>query len=764
MPLFEDQGRSVLEAPTYEDIIGLEPSEARITQALFEQARSTQQTWADGAATNLEYFNGAHWTPEQKEVLLGRGASPVAVQTTYQLIEQQVNSLTANAPAFRASSVEDSDNRTANVFTNLFAHIWKLSHGQYRIKQVIRDSSVQGRGIAYPYVDWNMDFGRGEVLFKDLEPKSVFPDPMCTDPLYDDASFVITRTPMTIQQLQLVAPGIVNRIHELREGLIYHGGDLGYSGTKSAHNDEIIHPFDIDSQYYRESYEVLERFEKIFQPYFRLFNPTLGREEVLSEKQYEARRAEAAFIVERGGVTQIHTKEREVKSLDELFEQVGPIHHLMPGRPAPDESGQIVQQTVLMPGPEHAGAIPGTETRLTPTVIGRLVDDGMLPLTPFRMERIRVIQSIGNTLLAKPFILPTSHYPTVAFPASHNRNPYPVSDVSRVRDLQDIINKSLSLILAHAANSTNVKVFYPDGSIQDMDYVQQMWGKAGTAMIPYEPAFGLGGSTPGGIVIVAPPQLPTALYANIDRAVMFMERTLGVYSTNEGDPARTPDTFRGLLALDEMGQRRILGRATSVYNSLTRLGEVIRDLSQWVYQEPKIIRLLQPNGEQVESAINIINYDDVTGEAEKINDITIGHFDIQIIGGSTLPLLKSAKQEVDMQMFDRGIIDDVAVLKHSDYPDADEILQRKSLLMQLGRAVEGYEQEISDLEGDIQTWQREALHAKQRTELEKFKTKLQAMGADAKASATVFRAALKNEEEKAALIAKQQTSQSESAA
>jgi hypothetical protein len=234
---------------------------------------------------------------------------------------------------------------------------------------------------------------------------------------------------------------------------------------------------------------------------------------------------------------------------------------------------------------------------------------------------------------------------------------------------------------------------------------------------------------------------------------MFMERTLGVYSTNEGDPARTPDTFRGLLALDEMGQRRILGRATSVYNSLTRLGEVIRDLSQWVYQEPKIIRLLQPNGEQVESAINIINYDDVTGEA-----------DIQIIGGSTLPLLKSAKQEVDMQMFDRGIIDDVAVLKHSDYPDADEILQRKSLLMQLGRAVEGYEQEISDLEGDIQTWQREALHAKQRTELEKFKTKLQAMGADAKASATVLRAALKNEEEKAALIAKQQTSQSESAA
>jgi t-SNARE complex subunit (syntaxin) len=98
-----------------------------------------------------------------------------------------------------------------------------------------------------------------------------------------------------------------------------------------------------------------------------------------------------------------------------------------------------------------------------------------------------------------------------------------------------------------------------------------------------------------------------------------------------------------------------------------------------------------------------------------------------------------------MEMFDRGIVDDVAVLRGSELPDAEEILERKAIVMQQQQALQQYEEEIKKMKGDLQTWTREAQHAKQKAELEKFKAGLARMEAEVKKDISIFKFGLESD-------------------
>lgn len=726
-------------------------SEAEVNQQLYEYGREMAQDWMDNMAVEGEsLYAGNHWTEEQRSALLARGQMPTTIQATFQLTEQAVDMLTANNPAFRATPVEDSDVALASAWSDLFSHMWYQSQGQLHMKQVVRDSYVQGRGVAFVYIDPNKDSGRGEVVWRALEPKSVFPDPECTHPLWDDAAWVIVRTPMTYYQLRQIDEEAADRLKEKNTGRI-HGDEEPWVRTRRpSQTGEIGLSGDAPDAYARDKYEVLERYEKIKVPYVRLYNPTTGTDKVFPLEEMEAELAMPAVIIEQPGQSvTITTDLTEIAGLMQVYEQIGPEHHQMQD----PETGETYQ----MPGPPHEGSVPGSHVIITPTSVGVLIDMELLPAPVNYYEtRIRLVMSCGDEMITDPVVLPISNFPVVPLPASHNRTPFPMSDVMRVRDMQDVINKSLSLILAHAANSTNMKVFYPDGSLIDADDLEQRWGKAGTAFIPYDSAYGGGGGAPGGIVIASPPPLPNALYANMDRAYQIMERTLGLYSFQEGNIAASPRTYRGTLAIDEMGQRRIKGKMDMVYATLTRIGEVMRDYAQFHYTQEKVLRLEAPSGD---ITTTVINYDRPDELAGKLNDIASGRIDIRILGGSTLPNNRWAKLQVDMEMYSAGIIDDIAVLKHSEFPDANQILERKSIYSQLQGALQQYQDQIKGLEGDLQTWQREAQHAKQKAELEKFKGKLNDLLGSIKVDADKFNYVMREKRKQEQQMRQQMVSQ-----
>jgi len=80
----------------------------------------------------------------------------------------------------------------------------------------------------------------------------------------------------------------------------------------------------------------------------------------------------------------------------------------------------------------------------------------------------------------------------------------------------------------------------------------------------------------------------------------------------------------------------------------------------------------------------------------------------------------------------------------SEIFDKEGVLQRSDEIDQLKQALQQYEERVKDLEGDLQTARRESVSARQRSEVEKFKTRLSETSQKAKADTKVAISRLDN--------------------
>ena len=126
-------------------------------------------------------------------------------------------------------------------------------------------------------------------------------------------------------------------------------------------------------------------------------------------------------------------------------------------------------------------------------------------------------------------------------------------------------------------------------------------------------------------------------------------------------------------------------------------------------------------------------YDDKTNELQTIdNDISLGQHDVRIISGSTLPSNKMAEYNMYLEAYKLGLVDDVEVLKKTEIYDKEGVLQRKGMMSKMQSYIQQLEGQIKELSGDLQTADREAVHAKKQVITEKFKTDLKEISSDAK--------------------------------
>jgi hypothetical protein len=162
-----------------------------------------------------------------------------------------------------------------------------------------------------------------------------------------------------------------------------------------------------------------------------------------------------------------------------------------------------------------------------------------------------------------------------------------------------------------------------------------------------------------------------------------------------------------------------------VEGALAELGKALVKMAQVTYTEQKTIRLFQPSNEIKETSLNEPVVDEFSGELiGRINDITIGEYDVIVVAGSTLPSNRWAQMEYYLDMYREGLIDQHEVLKKTDVVDAEGVLERSSRMAQMQRMIEDLEQQVKDLQGDLQTAHRASLNDRKRLELEQFKSKL----------------------------------------
>ena len=352
-----------------------------------------------------------------------------------------------------------------------------------------------------------------------------------------------------------------------------------------------------------------------------------------------------------------------------------------------------------------------------------LIKAGMIEVVEVVQTRIKITCTVGELLLYEQ-VLNTDIYPIVPVPNIWTGTPYPKSDISKVQDSQRLLNKLFSLTLSHAQASAGLKLLVPEGSVDDLGQLEQDWARP-NAVIPYNPEF-------GAPHFPAPQSLSGEFYNLISRIEHYIDLSFGIPELMQGFREAAPETVRGTALLAEMGETRGKSKLRDVEGSLTRLGRSIYNLAKGHYTYQKTFRIVQANNDITEFTVNNM-YDDKSQEINAIiNDITIGHYDVRIISGSTLPSNRIAEYEMYLEAFKMNLVDDVEVLKKTEIFDKEGVLQRKGQMAQMQSYIKQLEEQIKKLSGDLQTAERETMSSRKRAETEKFKSRLNEIQNDTK--------------------------------
>tara|TARA_Y100000310_G_scaffold4518_1_gene5430 strand:+ start:545 stop:2692 length:2148 start_codon:yes stop_codon:yes gene_type:complete len=687
------------------------------TKDLYHIYKQRRETWAHHAKEDREFRLGRQWTKEQKDHLLSRGQAPIVINRIHPAVETAKAMLTANRPSFRCSPREDSDRKIANVISALLAYIYDASDGRNVIREAIDDYYVTGLGYVMCYQDPNADDGKGEVKITDIDPMDVFVDPNARHRFFDDAENIIISRQFTKEQAMKLYPMYAKKIKNAGGGY-----DDDRPVTQRTDSGEIHFPEDVGMVPEDKYIRGYERYYKMDLDKYRVYETWQKREELLDEDEYLNNYIERPAWIINGNIV---TREDQAQQLMQMaHQQIARAH-------------QEQVQKMVQEGYDPETIPPPTEQpQMEELSFGDLIERGAIEVVQTSVRRICQVVVMGDKFLYKR-VLPCEDYPIVPIINIHTRTPYPTSDVRMVKGIQEYINKTRSLIIAHATTSTNVKILVPEGSV-DMSEFEQKWAQPGVA-IPYDP-------TDGPPVPVQPSPLPNEIYNNEQTAKSDIDHALGLYEMMMGNSQAAPQTYKATISLDEFGQRKIKSKLADIESALSRVGQVTVSLAQQLYTSEKVFRVLQPNNSMSDYVINKRLVDDKSNEIMSFNDITIGKYDVIVVAGSTLPSNRYAELEFYMDAYAKGLIDRQEVLKKTEVFDVEGVMQRMDVVAQLQKQLQQAGEEIKKLEGDLQTRDRESVNLRKKVEVEKFKTGLDKTQNKASAAASVFEKRLNDED------------------
>ena len=356
--------------------------------------------------------------------------------------------------------------------------------------------------------------------------------------------------------------------------------------------------------------------------------------------------------------------------------------------------------------------------------IRKAVEQGMIDVVEVQQTRIKLVCTLGQTILYER-ILNTDKYPIVPIPNIWTNTPYPMSDVRKNKDFQRFLNKTMSLITSHAQASSGLKLLIPQGSVDDIEELERDWANP-NATIEYDPSFG----EPH---FPSPQPLSNSVMQLPALVEKYIDLNMGIFEMQQGNAEAAPRTSSGTMMMEDFGQRRSKSKLRDIEGSLRRLGQVVYNLAKEHYTYKKVFRVVQPNNDMSEYMVNHYN-DKSQAIGEMMNDLTIGQYDVNIIGNSTMPSNRWGEWSIYMEAYQAGLIDRTEALMKTDIFDKEGVLQRMDIVQQLQGQLQGAQEQIKKLSGDLQTASRESIAARQRTEVEKFKGKLKEVELDSKSA------------------------------
>ena len=669
-----------------------------------------RQKWQTVSQQGFDFYLNEQLTSEEQDALKEAGMPSFIINRITPVVEIMRYFVTANSPRWKAVVSEGSDSDIAQVHSDIADYCWNLSNGKSVYSQVILDSLTKGVGYFFIDVDKDADRGMGEVVFKQIDPYDVYVDPMSRDFLFRDAAYISVRKNLSRTQLEVLFPDYKGKIKKatgthtqanfshtnFRDSDAIKTENIVTAFKKDGEDDEILPFFETYSKIKVPLYNLTVRVPPTKDELARIQETVnVSMKEYTSELEVEnkEKRMAIAQSLEAGEIIADRASLEVEKINKETRQKLANYRQMLMSKAQEEQTRvdtQIVSEKeykILIENEEFAKAI---------------VDQ-----VKFYKTNIKVTCTVGDDCFLYEYTLPYENYPIIPVPYTYTGNPYPMSAVVPLIGKQQEINKAHQIMIHNANLASNLRWLYEEGSIPEDEWEQ--YSSSAGALLKFRQGF-----TPP--TPVQPAAINNAFYTITQEGKSDVEYISGVHSSMMGVSNAQPETYRGLLANDEYGTRRIKAWMGSIVEpSLEHLGRCFKEIAQATYTVHKVFRVVQPEAgkgdDERKSEMNIPIYNDYGDAIGKWLDYGASQFDIKLVAGATMPVNRWALLEEYFRWFQAGLIDDIAMLGETDVRNKDKILKRKSVYSQLQQQLEQMGEALKDKEGTIETLSRQLVQA-----------------------------------------------------
>ena len=688
-------------------------NKAQINKQLWDRANNShRQRWQHLSQKGFDFYLDEQLSKEEKDQLEESGMPTFTINRVTPIIEIMKYFVTANNPKWKAVGATGDDVDTAQVHSDIADYCWYLSNGKSLYSQIALDALTKGIGYFLIDVDKDADRGMGEVRFSRLDPYDVYVDPASRDFLFRDANFIQVRKNIARTRLINMLPEFeakIKKVSKSTDVVSYSERDTELGGFSQPEDITMGISLEAEDEDIIPYYETYSKKKFPYRNVYIKVNPSPAemdnikeavqkelsdfRQEIevgLMEKQMQIEQAAQAgeIIPERAQL--------EIKKSQEMAAQAIKEKEMQLMSEAQDAATQVKQQ--IMSESDYKILESNAEAK-----------KNILDSIKFFENRIVQTCSAGDDVFLYEYILPLNEYPIIPIPYMYTGTPFPMSAVTPLIGKQQEINKAHQIMLHNANLASNLRWMYEEGAVPEEEW--EKYSSSPGALLKYRQGF----ATPTPIL---PAPINNAFYTVVQQGKSDIEYISGVPSAMMGFAQDQAETYRGLLANDEFGTRRLKAWMGSVVEpALEHIGKVFQRVSQKHYSVEKVFRIVQPEAgqspqeQEKEVRINIQIYNDYGEAIGKFKDYASARFDVRVIAGATMPVNRWALLEEYFKWFQAGLIDDIAMIAETDIRNKKQVIERKSLYAQLQGQVSSMEEAMKDREGTIETLERQLVQA-----------------------------------------------------
>jgi hypothetical protein len=159
------------------------------------------------------------------------------------------------------------------------------------------------------------------------------------------------------------------------------------------------------------------------------------------------------------------------------------------------------------------------------------------------------------------------------------------------------------------------------------------------------------------------PEVPSSAFKALEQTQMNIETVSGVHDVTQGRKPAGITAASSISQLQEAAQTRVRPKVRLLEHAIRELGHFVVELIQQFYTWERVVPQIGPSKVQ-----QWVQFD-----PKYVQDT---FFTVQIEANSTMPVSRVSRAADAIQLFQLGVIDQIALLEATDWPERYEVYQR----------------------------------------------------------------------------------------